>query len=412
MAATLRKDKRSGKYIVSVHKDGKRQQESFAHKRKAEAAVNRYNRLLASGSFTIKTNEAGYRDSLNFYIQCWYDQMVLGGGDPDAMLAPGTRDRYLSVWNTKLKNDIGKRAMADLTTAALYDYATKLKNKGHTRSDISLRFSIITGAMGQARLRDVIPANYGKGLLSSVYPKRVAKRDAKQISPFADQEVELILSNTRPQDYPVFMLLFTTGCRLGELLGLNWDSVNFNEGYLVIQRSFRAGVLSDHTKTGNDRIIPVSEDILDVLRQLKVKNAKLRLKGVDTDAVFVQHGSRLCQNSFRNAWKRTLRKTGLEYRKVHTIRHTVASRLLNEGHPVKLVAEILGHTVQTLLTTYSHILESDEDKKRQMLRGMQNAVKRGQEKSPDFHEENQGFTNMVPKARFELARPWATTPSR
>jgi integrase len=152
-----------------------------------------------------------------------------------------------------------------------------------------------------------------------------------------------------------------------QALGLNWDSVNFNSGYIVIQRSFRAGYLSEETKTGSNRTIPVDGETLHELDKLKTKRNKSRLKGIDGEAVFVRKNQRLSQNSFRYTWKRILERSGIEYRKTHTIRDTGATKLLNNGFPTKLVAELLGHTIQTLLTTYSHETKDDERKKREMI---------------------------------------------
>jgi len=56
-----------------------------------------------------------------------------------------------------------------------------------------------------------------------------------------------------------------------------------------------------------------------------------------------------------------------DYRKPHVIRHTVATRLLDAGNSTKLVAELLGHSVQTLLNTYTHKSQNEEDRKREML---------------------------------------------
>ncbi len=355
MAATMRK--RDGKYIVTVHDDGKRKQKTYSVKRDAERATNRANNALSAGGTIDKVKDT---ESLNHFIDVWFKLVVCDKQEP---LAKGTHQRYEGIYRNKIRDGIGKMHINEITRTFLLGHFKQLKADDHTRSDIAGRLCIINGGLSEAAdlgMGDGVPV----GLIKSLYKGK--KRKKPVIKPFTPAETDAILANTRKAEYPLVLLLFRSGMRLGEVLGLNWDAVNFMDGYVIIKRSFRNGHLGG-TKTGIERTIPVDTEVLNHLEQLKVKRNKERLKGRDQEAVFTRNGARLSQNSFRYSWKRVLERTGLDHRKVHTTRHTVATMLLNGGYPVKLVAEILGHSVQTLLSTYSHLMDSEEDKKRDML---------------------------------------------
>jgi len=86
--------------------------------------------------------------------------------------------------------------------------------------------------------------------------------------------------------YPPLLLLFRSGMRLGEVLGLDFDSINFREQYIVVRQSFREKLLSG-TKTGTIRNVPFGDDVLQMFKELRTKRNEARLKGVDINAVFL-----------------------------------------------------------------------------------------------------------------------------
>ncbi len=376
MAATIRiRKNRKKKFMVTVYHGGKRQTQSFATKREAEAACTKYNRLLASGKYGVKVDEPKQNDTLNHYIARWFKLVV---ESEQHSYAHGTKVRYRGVYDGKIKNDLGKVDVEKLDKPYLFQHFEDLQEKGHTRSDIALRIIIISGGLKMAARIGKVPSVATSGVLSDLYPSKTTKTP---IVPFTDVEEQAILEVSMDYDvHPVILMLFTSGMRLGECLGLNWDCVNFQSGYVTIKRSYRANHLSERTKTKKERKVPVNDSVLGLLNTMKMERNKERLKGNDVEAVFVRRNERLSQNSLRNSWKRILERAGIDYRKTHTIRHTVASKLLNSGYPIKLVAEILGHTVQTLLTTYAHVMEEDEDKKFDMIKSLQNATKADQQK--------------------------------
>lgn len=124
--------------------------------------------------------------------------------------------------------------------------------------------------------------------------------------------------------------------------------MNFHSGSLLVRRSYGGTHLSESTKTGRGQIIPIGGDLLELFEIARKKRRFDLLHGKECDAVFMRNGIRLSQNSYRNTWKLIFEKTGLEYRKNHTIRRTTANRLLSQGFSPKLIAEISADIVEHL----------------------------------------------------------------
>lgn len=355
MAETLRK--KGKKYIVTFHQGGNRTQRTFSVKRDAERAMNLANRELKKG---LKIPSK--KHTLNYFIDRWFKLVVC---NKEAPLAQGTYVRYKGIYENKIRDGIGKKDVSELTRVVLMNYFEDLQIDGHSRPDIEGRLCVINGGLTKGA-----DSGHGlgphAGLIKSLYP---SKKKKKVIDTFTPREERLILENTHFDFYPATLVLFRTGMRLGEALGLDFSAINFNDRYLVVRQSFRNGLLSG-TKTGVERIVPFGNYVNVMLQEAKTQRNLNRLRGKDSEAVFVRNGKRIDQGRSGTHGADVLNEQAIDYRKPHTTRHTVATRLLDAGHPTKLVAELLGHTVQTLLSTYSHDSKDKEDQKREMLLGL------------------------------------------
>ncbi|MEA2063450.1 MAG: site-specific integrase, partial [Gemmatimonadota bacterium] len=148
---------------------------------------------------------------------------------------------------------------------------------------------------------------------------------------------------------------------LGELLGLQWGDIDWNGGFVQVQRSFKNQQMSE-TKTGRTRRVDMSDQLIEVLQRLYTDRKKEALKsgrGEVIELIFHKSGEPIAQNSIRNVWKRILRKAGLRDMRFHDIRHTFASQLLSNGQSPVYVKEQLGHSsIQITVDIYGHLIPS------------------------------------------------------
>jgi len=160
----------------------------------------------------------------------------------------------------------------------------------------------------------------------------------------------------RPRLHPLFFMLFRSGLRLGEALALDLDDINFKSGYIVVRKSFKNGVISK-TKTGKSRQVDISDGLLHVLEGLKVVVISESLTGSSLCLFKDKSGNRISQNTVRGVWKRCLATAGVEYRKIHSTRHTFASYLLSGGADLFYVSKMLGHAnIQMISDVYGHLV--------------------------------------------------------
>lgn len=176
-------------------------------------------------------------------------------------------------------------------------------------------------------------------------------------------EIQAVLSDLRANNawfYPLFFLWLSTGLRNGEVRALSWDCVRWREGELLIHKSLRVDGLNARnfipapTKTGKERVVPLNPQTLEVLRNHQQEMEALGLYQTN-GLIFLTPISH--QNVYDTllgkVWKRSLSRCGLRPRRLYAQRHTFISHALAMGNSPADLAEIAGHSTQTLLKTYA-----------------------------------------------------------
>ncbi|MEY4360374.1 MAG: hypothetical protein RLZZ631_1860, partial [Cyanobacteriota bacterium] len=177
------------------------------------------------------------------------------------------------------------------------------------------------------------------------------------------REVGLILNYLKAHDdwyYPVFFVWLGTGLRNAELIGLTWDSVDYEQRELKITKSLRRRDDSNtlrvwsNTKNRRHRIVPLTPGVLEVLRQHQLRMQELNLYSPEGLLFLTKRSkSNLYDLLLERVWRRTLSACGIRYRKLYSQRHTFLSHTLAAGNSPADVAAIAGHRLDELLKTYA-----------------------------------------------------------
>lgn len=195
----------------------------------------------------------------------------------------------------------------------------------------------------------------------------------KEIEPFTTGEAIKYLNMAKSHRlYPAFLLALYSGLREGELLGLRWRDIDFENKVLYVRRSLTR-VMNESTgktelKTGklktkrSKRDIPLNEDVLDVLKLHEDHQQKeldlLNLKLADKDKyVFLStNGTPIDRRNFLRIHKKLLKDFGLRQEiRVHDLRHTFGTLLAQSGENPNNIQNIMGHEkISTTLETYCH----------------------------------------------------------
>jgi len=142
--------------------------------------------------------------------------------------------------------------------------------------------------------------------------------------------------------------------RIGELLGLKWEDINFKSGYISIKRGVTRGII-DTPKTQNS--IRVIEILSPVYKALK---SQYKDTGLQNGFVFLT--SR--RDNFTGIksiqpqnWKPLLQRCGIDYRNLYQTRHTFASLMLQQNEEVASISQMMGHAdIHTTLTKYARFV--------------------------------------------------------
>ncbi len=161
------------------------------------------------------------------------------------------------------------------------------------------------------------------------------------------------------------------GLRIGEVCGLKWGDIDFRKGTMTIRRTVmriqetdeesdhRTKVMITQPKTYNsNRTIPVVKEVLEYLKVFR--------KGSET---FILTGTLICMEprTLTVHYKRILKAAGISSYKYHALRHTFATRCVEQGIDVKTLGEIMGHSsVKITMDRYVH--PSMDFKKKQISR--------------------------------------------
>jgi integrase len=141
---------------------------------------------------------------------------------------------------------------------------------------------------------------------------------------------------------------------------LTWDCVRWEEGELLISKSLRTdgfngmNVIWASTKTGPDRIIPMSAPVKQILQQHK---ASMEALGIyePHGLVFVTPRTRrsIYNDLIDRRWKQSLQRCGVKHRRLYAQRHPFLSHALAMGNSPADLAQITGHSTDMLLKTYA-----------------------------------------------------------
>ena len=210
--------------------------------------------------------------------------------------------------------------------------------------------------------------------MNGVFTPKVQRKPVKALSKDETRTLLKTINESAPLKYQIFInLAVITGMRRGELCGLTWDNIDWENGFIKIDKSVlydknNGGVFVDSTKTENSvRIVKIPEYITNLLKKHKeMQDCNKSLIGNHWNKngfLFVQdNGNPMHPNTPYTWFKRFQNSHNLPECSLHALRHTTATLLILNGADIKSVSGRLGHSNSgTTVDTYGYYLrEADE----------------------------------------------------
>lgn len=284
----------------------------------------------------------------------------------------------------RINQSIGHLKLKDITPLHLNQFYRSLEEDGvNKKKKYDADGNLINGRLAPKTIVDhhrLISKILATAVKWGLIEKNVAKRadppkiPYREISYLNEEQVcEMIsLLDDEPIQYRTMItLLVYTGIRRGELCGLEWKDIDFENQVMRVSRSSQyvgdKNIITKEPKTKSGiRKFTLSITACEMLKQYKLWQLEQRLKAGDRweecDRLFTTwNGTPIFPDTVTDWFAKFIKRTDLPYVTLHSLRHTNATLMIAEGTDVCTVSKRLGHAnTATTLNIYAHALKSKD----------------------------------------------------
>ena len=358
--------KKNGKWYVFIHWQGKRKARSIGASREAAERVRtELERRLALGIFRLDQENAV--PTFSEYAESWMASHVRPN------LKSSTAESYQGILDFYLVPDLGTTSLDALSRSRVKEFLAKLSTPDRlARNTVRNVIATLRAVLSHAVEDGVIPVNpavrFGRFNLSKGRGRRVDFLTREEADHFLEAARE-----RRPRRYILFLTALRAGLRLGELLALQWDDIQFGTGktdksrHILVRHNIVRGQATS-PKNRKPRRVDLSRELRQGLLELRDQRIMEAIERGEFDeerqprvSKFVLpapnggslHGSTVYHRDFLPC----LEAAGLRHVTFHALRHTFASLLIQSGASLAYVKEQMGHSsIQVTVDTYGHLI--------------------------------------------------------
>lgn len=281
----------------------------------------------------------------------------------EQLVKKSTYSAYVNITVNHLIPKFGNWPLKRFTEERIQEYALLLLRHGRLDgsgglSERSARDIIVVlkNSLREAMKLKLLPATE----INIRFPKRQERYKIHVLSKIVQQRlIQAIYLNLTNKSAGILLALYT-GLRIGEICGLKWSDIDFENKLLhvrrTLQRVYRRNIdgsgqsqiiISEPKTRSSHRSVPLSSMLIPVLH---------RLKNSCPEAFFLSGTAKSVEvRTFRTFFEKFLLKHNIERVNFHALRHTFATRCIEAGGDCKTVSELLGHaTVNMTLNLYVH----------------------------------------------------------
>jgi integrase len=283
-------------------------------------------------------------------------------------LRPNTQKRYRSSVRN-LKACFGRLRLSEITSATIEDFKEQRLSQGVRTATLNRDLAVLRRMMNLALSRLLISES---PLRHVEFLEEREQRRRAHILTF--EEEDRLLSAAMAHMRALIVVILETGMRSRrEALSLSWSDVDFVNDLICVRES--------KTRAG-ERTIPISGRCkLELLRWRKLLGPEF------SPYVFPNmHAPSRPLTDVRRSWAKALKDAGLQYFWIYDLRHSAASRLTQAGVPPIFLAQILGHSNVSILSTYSRAIDEFKRDAIHKLEDLRAEYVSAQERAPRLPE--------------------------
>ncbi|MHB8833431.1 MAG: tyrosine-type recombinase/integrase [Desulfobacteria bacterium] len=341
----------SGVWWIFIAYRGKRASKKIGTRKAAKEAATKIEREIALERFNLETPEEMKPLLFRQYAERWMKQHVKMNCKEE------TERNYRYALDVTLLPALGDKDIREITRDDVKTLCFEMKQQGLSPGVVKLRGTILGGIFNAAIEDGLLVGNPAIRLGKIVkVPSRKGRVDF--LNPDESRKLLDTVLEHFPRWFPFFLTALRTGMRVGELIGLQWEDIDWNGKFIEVRRAISRGEVGT-PKSGKPRRIDMSDRLASVLtdhRRMMGKEALGQGRFLP-ERVFVNpEGGELKASSVVKPYHRVLTKAGLRRIRFHDLRHSFASALLANGEPLSYVKEQMGHSsIQITVDVYGHL---------------------------------------------------------
>jgi Site-specific recombinase XerD len=346
------KEKTPGEWWIFINHNGKRKAKKIGRdKRLAQEVAKKIEAKLALGEFSLDEKKA--IPTFKEYTEFWLKGYV------ESSLKLSTLISYKSHLKKHIYPVFAIKQLDLITRPEIKDFIFQ-KAKDKSPKTVKNLVNLLSGIFSHALEDELIKINPAIRL-----GKLLTKGDTKaKINPLTRDEASILLKTTGKYYSKYYEFLLTalrTGLRLGELIGLQWGDIDFQGQFIEVRRSFVKGRITtpkNHHLRRVDMSNQLTTALLELRKQRKEETLRNGWREVPAWLFINDDGGPLDPDNFRKrVFNRILEKAGLRKIRIHDLRHTYASLLLQQGAKLTYVKEQMGHhSISVTVDIYGHLV--------------------------------------------------------
>jgi len=266
------------------------------------------------------------------FADAWFNGYVITNNKPSEQ----RQKRF--VLRTSLVPFFGRMHLSAISRRDIELFKAREQRRGLSNKTINNKLAILRKCLATAYDWEVMQ--------TAPPPIRQLKCPPPKTDFLTSEEAERLLAHAEGVAHEMILLALRTGMRQGEIRGLQWEAIDWENRILTVRHS-----LCDYPKSltspksNRERHVPIADDLYDILRERRKS----------TGYVFThQRGGPFSQFSHLRVLRSAQQRAGLRKIGWHTLRHTFATHLAGKV-PLRTVQELLGHSTITMTMRYSHV---------------------------------------------------------
>jgi integrase len=261
---------------------------------------------------------------------------------PHAKLHKRSWDRDEELYRLRIKEPFGGKRLNQITRHQVQSFHSSLAAEGLAAATANHHVKLLRSSLNLARQWGMLEGDNPAAGITLLH-------EDNKIENYLDEAqlqrlLEVLRTDRNRTVCRIALFLLSTGCRLNEALSATWADVEVERRVFTIRAT--------NSKSRKLRSVPLNDSAIAVLSSMD--------RGEDGDPLFVssrgrQRHARKAFTTIAKQWKRVREAAGLPHLRLHDLRHSFASFLVNDGRTLYEVQAILGHSTSKVTERYAHL---------------------------------------------------------